>query len=176
MTPARGLPLLDGQSGRRPARNDASRLVARSAEAAMNVHHVGVAGLHEQLASVLRPSAGLAPDDERRGRGKVALDGGDELWVGQGLAGARIEEDDRDVTSTRRMAGLELGLGAHVEVDCGGVLLEQLVRLAWRHLAGAHGSLPTRDREAQGKRGARNGTLGTEFAQDGSMDSKPSER
>ena len=109
MTPARGLPLLDGQSGRRPARNDASRLVARSAEAAMNVHHVGVAGLHEQLASVLRPSAGLAPDDERRGRGKVALDGGDELWVGQGLAGARIEEDDRDVTSTRRMAGLELG-------------------------------------------------------------------
>src|SRR5258708_27564042 len=115
IAPARRLSLLDGQAGRSPAWDNASRLVACSAEAGVHVRHVGVAGPCEQLAGVLGPSAGLAPDDELRGGCKVARDDGDEVGVRYGLTGGRIEEDDGHVAGTRGMARLELGLGTDVE-------------------------------------------------------------
>src|SRR5439155_5203303 len=81
------------------------------------------------------PPAALAADQELRRSRDGALDGRDEVRVRRRLARGGIEEHDRDVARARRVAGLELAFGAHVEVDGGRVRLERLVRLLGGGLA-----------------------------------------
>src|SRR5207302_10510063 len=135
----RGPPLLDRQPRVAPAgHDDAPRLVARAAEAAADVGDVAIAGRGEDLARVLRAAAGLAADDELRHARQVALDDGEEVWVRHRLAGGFIEEHDGHVARAGGMAGLELRLGADVEIDGIGVALERLVGLGRSRLRDLH--------------------------------------
>src|SRR5207249_11387052 len=91
-----------------------------------------------------RARAALAADQELRRARDGALDGRDEVRVRRGLARGRIQEHDRDVARAGRVPGLELDLGAHVEVDGGRIRLERLVRLWGRGLADLHAESPSR--------------------------------
>src|SRR5205814_73390 len=148
-------PGLDRQPRLAPAgHHDAARLVARAAEAAAHVGQVGEARLREELAGARGAPAALAADQELRRARDGAPDGRDEVRVRRRLARGGIEEHDRDVARARRVAGLELAFGAHVEVDGGRVRLERLVRLRGRGLAYLHVESPSRGEAARAICGA----------------------
>src|SRR5207249_11885745 len=133
--------------------DDAAGVVARAAEAAAHVGQVGEARLREELAGARGAPAALAADQELRRVRDGALDGRDDR-VRRRMARGGIEEHDRDVARARRVAGLELAFGAHVEVDGGRVRLERLVRLRGRGLAYLHVESPSRGEAARAICGA----------------------
>lgn len=125
-----------GQPSARPSGfGDAAETVAGTAPAGALFDDGGVARGDELGGGALRTVAGLTPDDKPRVGSEIAFHYREKIGIG--LHSLRRLHEERNVGRPCGMAAVELGRGAHVEVEVA-VVVNEVFGFLWRDSLEGH--------------------------------------